>query len=87
MSHVTITLSTPAYDRLKKFKAPGKSFSDVILEELPEICATGGELLNALEKADFPRANPTLRKMMLKGRGRRSNRRRAGFQITPRTAA
>lgn len=64
MSHVTITLSTPAYDRLKKFKAPGKSFSDVILEELPEICTTGGELLSALEKADIPKANPRLRKMM-----------------------
>jgi hypothetical protein len=39
-----------------------------------EICATDGELLDALEKADISKANPALRKMMLEGRGRNSAR-------------
>lgn len=50
MASTTITLSGPAYKRLKKFKTEGDSFSDVILRELPEPTATCGELLESLSE-------------------------------------
>ena len=45
MSYKTLTLRTEAYLRLQKLKAPGDSFSDVILRELPEPWETCGTCL------------------------------------------
>ena len=70
-----ISLSAPAYQRLKKLKLPGDSFSDVLLRELPEPCETAGEVLESFKHVPVPKANPDLRKAMLAGRGRRSPRR------------
>lgn len=42
-----IAVSDRAYEKLKLFKEPGDSFSDVILRELP--AATAGEVLDRLE--------------------------------------
>ena len=76
MPSTTITISTVAYKKLKAFKEPGDSFSDVILRELPS--STCGEVLESLdrdrESGVLPKANPRLRRAMLAGRGRRSNR-------------
>ncbi len=46
----TITLSDAAYTRLAKHKRTGESFSDVVVDMIPEPCATVGELLNQLRK-------------------------------------
>jgi predicted CopG family antitoxin len=70
MPSITITLSTEAHARLKKLKAAGDSFSDVILRELPDPCLTAGELLDRLESMEVPKADPKLRAAMLAGRGR-----------------
>jgi predicted CopG family antitoxin len=74
MPHVTVTLSTEAHARLKKLKMKRDSFSDVIIRELPDPLDTAGEVLDWIEKANLPKANPKLREAMLAGRGRRSNR-------------
>ena len=41
---INITLTKPAYDRLRKLKEPGESFSQMVLRELPERLETCGEL-------------------------------------------
>jgi hypothetical protein len=74
MSYKTLTVRTEAYARLKKLKAPGESFSDVILRELPEPWETCGDVLEGLRKLQVPRPDPGLMAAVLKGRGRRSNR-------------
>ena len=74
MSYKTITLSLPVYDRLKKLKQPGESFSDVLWRELPQPLETLGEIGRYYEEHGVPKADPKLRRAMLKGRGRRSNR-------------
>jgi len=72
---INITLTKTAYDRLKKLKEPGESFSDAIIRELPEKCDTLGEIEDYYAKHGVPKANPILLKRMLEGRGRRSKRR------------
>ncbi len=44
MAATTIALTQPAYERLKKQKLPGESFSDVVLREIPVPCETAGEM-------------------------------------------
>ncbi len=74
MASTTISVSEPAYRRLKKLKLPGDSFSDVLLRELPEPCETCGEVLDSLMKHGVPKANPKLERALLTGRDRRSLR-------------
>ena|SRR5437870_959322 len=74
MSYKTLTLRTEAYLRQQKLKAPGDSFSDVILRELPEPWETCGDVLDGLKKMQVPRPDPRLMAAVLKGRGRRSAR-------------
>jgi predicted CopG family antitoxin len=74
MATTTIALTRPAYERLKKQKLPGESFSDVVLREIPEPCETAGEVLAHFEQHPVPKANARLRAAMLSGRGRRSSR-------------
>jgi len=71
---VNITLTKPAYDKLKKLKEPGESFSSMIMRELPDRLDTAGEVLDYFTKHGVPKANPKLEQRMLSGRGRRSNR-------------
>jgi len=74
MASTNVQLNDQAYRRLKKQKQPGESFSDVILREVPEPLDTAGEILDYFESQPVPHADPKLRKAMLEGRGRRSNR-------------
>ena len=74
MGFKTITIAEQAYERLKKRKEPGESFTDVILRELPPIAETCGEVLESFKTHPAPRADRKLRKAMLAGRGRRSKR-------------
>jgi len=71
---VSITLKRSAYERLKKLKEPGDSFSDVIDRELPERCATGADVEAFYSKHGVPKVDASARKRMLQGRGRRSKR-------------
>ncbi len=71
MAMTTICISVEAYRRIKKLKRPGDSFSDVFLRELPEYCASAGELLDFFETHKVPSADPVFRAAMLNGRGRR----------------
>ncbi len=71
---VSITLKRPAYERLKKLKEPGESFSDVVMRELPERIDTLGDMEDYFAKHGVPKANPKLEERMLSGRGGRSNR-------------
>jgi len=75
MSYKTLSVRTEAYARLKKLKAPGESFSDVILRELPEPWETCGDVLDGLKRMQVPKPDPKLMVTVLKGRGRRSPRR------------
>jgi len=74
MAFVTLTINTEAHSRLKKLKAPGDSFSDAILRELPEPWEMAGDVLDGLERMRVPKADPALRAAVLAGRGRRSPR-------------
>ncbi len=76
MATTTIALTQAAYERLKKQKLPGESFSDVVLREIPEPLATAGEILDYFQTHPVPQADPKVRAAMLAGRGRRSNRNR-----------
>jgi hypothetical protein len=71
---INITLTKPAYDRLKKLKEPGESFSQMVMRELPELLETCGELEDYFALHGVPKANPKLEQAMLSGRGRRSKR-------------
>jgi len=74
MSYKTLTVRTEAYARLKKLKAPGESFSDVILRELPEPWQTCGDVLQGLRNIQAPMPDAKFMAAVLKGRGRRSRR-------------
>lgn len=74
MANNTITIKTEAYERLKKNKLPGDSFTDVILREVLEPLKTCGELEDYFAEHGVPKADPKLRSAMLAGRGRRSRR-------------
>ena len=74
MSCKTLSVRTEAYARLKKLKAPGESFSDVILRELPEPWQTCGDVLEGLRNVRAPMPDAKLMAAALKGRGRRSRR-------------
>jgi predicted CopG family antitoxin len=70
----TVNLTTEAYNRLKKFKQPGQSFSDTVLELFPE--QTCGELLDSLQEFTGKKmSDPAKMKAVREGRGRRSPRR------------
>jgi hypothetical protein len=76
MPSITITLSTEAHARLKKLKAPGDSFSDVVLREVPAApLETCGQLENYFQTHGVPQSDPRLRQAMVSGRKRRSKRR------------
>jgi len=72
MASKTITLGEAAYQRLKKLKLPGESFTEVVLRELPERWETLGEMEDYFSKHGVPKANSNFREAMLRGRGRRS---------------
>ena len=74
MAFKTITIQVPAYERLKKLKLPGDSFTDVLLRELPDPLETFGDVEDYFQKHGVPKANVKVRQAMLAGRGRRSNR-------------
>ena len=74
MSYKTLTVTSEAFERLQKLKAPGESFSDVILRELPESWATCGNVLDGLRKMHVPRPDRKLMAAVLRGRGGRSPR-------------
>jgi hypothetical protein len=74
MALVTLTTNTEAHSRLKELKAPGDSFSDVILRKLPEAWGTAGDVLDGLKRIQVPKADPELGAAVLAGRGRRSPR-------------
>jgi len=50
MSFKTITISTDAYSRLKKWKQGNESFTEMILRELPDPDRTGAEIVDELFK-------------------------------------
>jgi predicted CopG family antitoxin len=70
MAFVTLRITAEAYRRLKKLKAPGDTFSDVILRELPDPWETAGDVLDGLERMQVPRSNPKFRAAVLTGRCR-----------------
>ena len=70
----TVNLTTQAYNRLKKFKQPGQSFSEVVMEIVPG--GTCGDLLISLEEFRGKKlSDPSRMKVVREGRGRRSTRR------------
>jgi predicted CopG family antitoxin len=75
MATTTIALTQPAYERLKKQKLPGESFSDVVLREIPEPCETAGDVLESLQRNPPPHVDAKRIDAFLAARGRRSNRR------------
>ena len=77
MATTTISISRTAHRRLTKLKQAGDSYSDVLLRELPEPCETCGEVEAHFRKHGVSKSDPHLRREMLSGRGRRSNRRGA----------
>jgi predicted CopG family antitoxin len=74
MPTINVTLTTEAHRRLSKFKGPGQSFSDVVMEFVPQ--QNCGELLDLLETkyAGKKLSDPKLLKAVREGRGRRSKR-------------
>ena len=76
MPSITITISTEAHRRLAKLKEGSESFSDVILRELPERADTFGDLERLMKDRELAPANPKLMEAVIKGRGRRSPRKR-----------
>ena len=78
MATMTISVTMEAYEALKKLKAEGQSFSDVIVSNLPRPRPrTAGELLDELER-DFTGVtilHPSRTRLIREGRKRRSNRR------------
>jgi predicted CopG family antitoxin len=74
MACTTIALTQPAYERLKKQKLPGESFSDVVLREIQNPCETCGDVLDSLKQKPVPEYDSNLLATMLAGRGRRSKR-------------
>ena len=71
---VNITLTKAAYERMKKLKEPGESFSEMVMRELPQRFDTLGEMENYFAEHGVPKADPSLEKTVLAGRGRRSKR-------------
>ncbi len=74
MAFKTLTVSLEAHNRLKKYKLPGESFTEVILRELPEPALTAGEVLDRLESMPPPNIDRKALEALRKGRGRRSPR-------------
>jgi predicted CopG family antitoxin len=74
MATINVTLTTEAHQRLSKFKRPGQSFSDVVMEFVPQ--QNCGELLDILERkfAGKKLSDPKLLKAVRAGRGRRSKK-------------
>lgn len=48
----TITISDDAYARLKKYKRPGESFTDVIVESFPHPFETGKDHVNWMKSQE-----------------------------------
>jgi predicted CopG family antitoxin len=69
----TVNLTTEAYNRLKKFRQPGHSFSDTVLEIVPG--TTCGNLLDSFQELSGKKLSDPIRmKSVREGRGRRSPR-------------
>ena len=76
MASTNITLSEAAYERLRKCKTPGDSFSDVVLREVAEPPAeTAGGLLARLKQFEGKKLiNKERMSVVENGRKRRSKR-------------
>jgi predicted CopG family antitoxin len=70
MARTMIKVTQPAYERLKKHKLPGETFSDVVLREIPGPCETAGEILDYFQTHPVPKANRKIRATILGQRGR-----------------
>ncbi len=74
MATTTISISSDAYEALKRLKQDGQSFSDVILSIVPKPKPrTCGELLKSLKEFEGVRLfDPRFVRQVREGRGRRS---------------
>ena len=75
MAFKTLTIHEKAYQRLKKRKLAGESFTQVILRELPEPLETAGDVLDFLASEPAPGLDRRALQLLRKGKGRRSTRR------------
>ena len=73
MASKKLTISAEAYERLKKHKLLGESFSHVILREIPDSLETAGDVFDYLKSQPAPKLDLKALASLHKGRGRRSN--------------
>ncbi len=74
MSFKTITIDEKAHALLVSLKHPGDSFSKVIHRHVRKPANTCGELLDEIWAGEPPDIDEKVLATVLKGRGRRSNR-------------
>jgi predicted CopG family antitoxin len=74
MASTTISVNDQAYKLLKKARAKGQSFSDVIIDYVQPPAKTFGELLDRLEEMPPPPIDRELMAKVRAGRGRPSQR-------------
>ena len=74
MAFKTITIDQEAYGLLLSLKLPGDSFSKVIHRHVRKPAETCGEMLNEIWDSPAPEVDEKLLDLVMKQRGRRSNR-------------
>lgn len=74
MAFKNITISERAYHLLSDLKQPGDSFTKVIERHVRKPCANAGELIDQIWANPPPDVDEKLIDLVLKQRGRRSNR-------------
>jgi predicted CopG family antitoxin len=70
----TIKINDEAYSLLKELKAPGETFSDVIIQHIRPPADTCGELLERLRFAPVPKIDEATFRRFTSERRRRSQR-------------